>query len=453
MQDKNLELMERAPVPKAILKLALPTVFSSIVVLIYNLADTYFIGLLDDMYQLGAVSLAYPIFTVVQAIGNVFGIGASPYISRCLGGKNYEEAKRTSAVAVYTSVLTTFAISAVYFLFHSSFLGILGTSENTYAPTKAYLDVVVALGFLMTLQIVLPSFLRAEGKSKESMIGMVLGTVTNIILDPIFILKLNMGAGGAAWATMIGNGVAVVYFLFVYFKMKTNVSARFRDFKPSIRIYTEVLKIGIPASIGQILMGFTNVIFNNLAAGYGDHVITGYGVAGKLIFITIVIVNGYTSGYMPFAGYNLGADNVKRVKTAFKFTLLSSTALCLVLLVPFLGLARPFVSAFTSVPEAIDAGVLFLQMQALCLPFLGLQYTMMSTLQVLGKATRALIINVGRQTVFFFPLLYLLNKWFQFPGLVASNPVADIFTTLVAAVLAISSLRKLRNMGGKSDNG
>lgn len=443
MQDKNLELMEKAPVPKAILALALPTVFSSIVTLLYNLADTYFIGLLDDMYQLGAVSLAYPIFTVVQAIGNIFGIGAAPFISRSLGAGKQDDAKKASAISAYTAVIVTFVVAIVYFMFHSSFLGILGTSPDTYGPTKDYLDVIVALGFLMTLQIVLPSFLRAEGKVKQAVIGMIIGTVANIILDPIFILVLHLGAGGAAWATMLGNGMAVIYFLFVYLKGKTTVSIRFRDFKPSAKIYKEVLKIGIPASLGQVLMGVTNIFFNNLAAGYGDHVISGYGVAGKMIFIAITIVSGYTSGYMPFAGYNLGAGQTKRMKSAFKFTGLTSTVVCLVLLIPFFALARPFMGIFTSVPEAIDAGVLFLNMYAICLPFLGIQFTLMSTLQVLGKATRALIISIGRQTVFFFPLLYLFNKWFQLKGLIAVNPVADVITTLVAGFLVITPLRKL----------
>lgn len=442
MEDKNLELMEKAPIPKAILSLALPTVFSSIVTLIYNLADTYFIGLLHDMYQLGAVSLAYPIFTVVQAIGNIFSIGAAPFISRSLGAQKYDDVKKASAVSAYTAVIVTFVITAAYFLFHSTFLGVLGTSADTYGPTRDYLDVIVALGFLMTLQIVLSAFLRAEGKVKESVIGLILGNVVNIILDPIFILRLGLGAGGAAWATMIGNAASVVFFLFIFLKRKPHVSIRFKDFKPSMSIYKEVLKIGIPASARQILMGVTNIFFNNLAADYGDYVIAGYGVAGKMIFIAIVIVNGYTSGYMPFAGYNLGANKPQRVKSALKFTLLSSTGLCVVLLIPFLGLARTFMGIFTPDPDAINAGVLFLNTYAICLVFLGIQFTMMSTLQVLGKATRALIINIGRQTLFFFPLLYLFNNLFQLKGLIAVNPIADVITTIVAAILAVGPLKK-----------
>lgn len=453
MQDKNLERMEKAPIPKAILSLALPTVFSSIVILIYNLADTYFIGLLDDMYQLGAVSLAYPIFTVVQAIGNIFAIGVAPYISRCLGSQAYDKAKKASSVAIYTSGIVTLILTAVYFLFHSQFLSMLGTDAHTLAPTKQYLDICVAFGIFMTFQTVMSSFLRAEGKVKYSVIGMVIGTVSNIILDPIFILKLNMGAGGAAWATIIGNAMSVIFFTIVYFNQKTIVSIRLRHFRPAKEIYAEVVRIGVPASAGQILMGVTNMVFNNLAVAYGDYVIPGYGVAGKLIFIAITIVNGYTSGYMPFAGYNFGAGNIKRVKSAFKFTLISSTILCLILLIPFLLIARAFISAFSSVPEVIDVGVLFLQMYAICLPFLGMQFTFMSTLQVLGKAFRAMIVTIGRQTVFFFPLVYLLNHFFGFYGLILTNSIADIIMTIVAILLVAAPLRTLiQSSGGNASH-
>jgi len=443
MQDKNLELMEKATVPRAILTLGLPTVFSSIMTLLYNLADTYFIGLMDNIYHLGAAHLAYPIFIVVQSIGNIFGIGASPYISRNLGAQEYDKVKRASAVSIFTSTLITFGLTAVYFLFHDGFLGLLGTSVNNYEPTRQYLDWIVGFGFLMTLQNVLSSYLRAEGKVRQAVIGMVIGMAANIVLDPIFILKLGMGAGGAAIATVIGNALSVVYFLVIYLGKKTNLSVRFKDFRPSKEIYKEVFKIGVPSSAGQLLMGITNAMFNNMAAGYGDHVISGYGTAGKLIYIVIIIVNGYTSGYMPFASYNLGAGKIKRMKDSFKFTLLSSTILGLVLVVPFVGLAKPFMSAFTSDTGAIDVGVLFLKIYAFCLPALGIQFTMMSTLQVLGKAARAMVVNIGRQTVFFLPVLYLLNYWFKLTGLIAVTPVADIITTVVAAILVAVPLKRL----------
>ncbi len=445
MQDKNIELMEKAPVHKAILTLALPTIFSSIATLLYNLADTYFVGLLDDVYQLGAVSLAYPVFIIMQAIGSIFGIGVAPYISRCLGAQNYDEVKKASSVTVYTSVIATFALTALYFLFRTPILSVLGTSEHTFMLTQKYLNVVVLFAVAMTLQTVLGSLLRAEGKAKHAVTEMVIGTIVNIILDPIFILPwgLNMGVVGAAIATIIGIVVADIYCLVVLLKGKSSISLKIKDFKPSKRIYIEVFKIGVPACAGQLLMSVTNAAFNNLAAGYGDHVISAYGVAGKMIYIALIVVNSYAGGYMPFAGYNLGANRIDRVTESFKFTLITSSILSVLLLVPFVGLAKPFMGAFTTDQPTIDAGILILKTWAVCIPFLGVQFTMMSTLQVFGLATRAMIVNIGRQSIFFFPFLYLFNSFGNLAALFMTNPVADIVTTIVAIFLVISPLRKL----------
>lgn len=215
MQDTNIELMENMPVQKAIFRLSIPTILSTIVSLLSNLTDIYFIGLLDDPVQLGAISLAFPVFLVMQAVGNVFGNGAPSYISRCLGGRRYNEVQKTSAVSVYMAVILTVIISALFFVFQTPILRLLGTSPDTLVPTKNYLTIIVAFGPVLTLQVIFPALLRAEGKIKEAVTGMVIGTVTNIILDPIFILFLGQKAAGAAWATIIGNALAIFFYLFI----------------------------------------------------------------------------------------------------------------------------------------------------------------------------------------------------------------------------------------------
>lgn len=213
MQDSNIaniELMENTPMPKAILRLAIPTVFSTVISIVYNLTDTYFIGLLDDPVQLGAISLAFPVFTFLQAIGNMFGLGAPSYISRCLGARKYEEVRKTSAVSVYVTVILTFILTLLVSFFMEPILRLIGTSSDTVGPTRDYLRPIAGFSIVLILQIILPALLRAEGKAKEAMIGMVIGTVLNIVLDPVFILLLDMGVAGAAWATIIGNFCAVV---------------------------------------------------------------------------------------------------------------------------------------------------------------------------------------------------------------------------------------------------
>ena len=448
MDTKNIELMERSSVPKAILTLSIPTLLSTIVSLLYNLTDTYFIGLLDDPIQLGAISLAFPVFMVIQAIGNVFGNGAPSYVSRCLGAGNQQEARRTGAVAAYVSVAATLVMTALCFVFLEPVLQVLGTSADTLGPTRQYVQIVLSFSVFMTLQSVLPALLRSEGRVKEAVIGMVIGTGLNIVLDPVFILLLHQGVAGAAWATIIGNIFAVVYYLSIYLRGKTSLSVFPRDFKPSRRILAEVLKIGLPSSVSQIIMSFSNIMMNNLASGYGDYVISAYGVAGKLTTMVFMITIGYISGYMPFAGYNYGAGKYRRMLSAMRFSLISGTGVCLVLLIPFLWLAPSFLRLFTSDPQIIDVGVQFLRAYAWVVPFMAIQMTVMCTFQAVGDGVRSMLLNLGRQLLFYIPFLYLFNHLWGLTGLLYAQTGADICVTILAVLIGLPLLRKLGKMQG-----
>lgn len=456
MQETNFDIMEKAPVSQAILKLSLPTVLSTIISLLYNLTDTYFIGLLDDPIQLSAIALAFPAFTIIQAIGNIFGNGAPAYISRCLGFKDYEEVRRVSAVSIYTSAGLTLVMTVLGFLFMDPILDALGTDGETFGTTREYLQVIAGFSIVMVLQVILPALLRAEGRVKEAVIGMVIGTVLNIILDPVFILLLGQGVSGAAWATIIGNICAVVFYIMVYLKSKTTLSILPRDFRPSTHIFKEVLKIGLPMSLAQIMISITTLIMNNLAAVYGYYVISSYGVASKLSVMVAMIMTGYVSGYMPFAGYNFGAGNFKRMLSAFRFTVLTGTGLCVVLMIPCVWLAPAYMRAFTSVPEIIDVGIYYLHATAFAMPLFGLEFTLMSTFQAMGKAVPAMIVNLGRQCLFYIPFLYLFNHLWQLDGLLYAQTGADYLTTLTALLLGIPLLLKLykeRAEEGKSNSG
>ncbi len=443
MQGTNIELLERSPVPQAILKLSIPTVLSNIVSLLYNLTDTYFIGLLDDPVQLGAISLAFPVFMLIQAIGNVFGNGAPSYISRCLGAKRYDEVKRTSAVSVYVSSAATIVIGIAIFAFMDPILHLLGTSQANIGPTRSYLQVIVAFAVVIILQVILSSMLRAVGKVKEAVIGIIIGTVLNIILDPVFILVLHQGVAGAAIATIIGNFVGVVYYIVVYIKGDIPLSIQLKDCRPSVRIFSEVLKIGLPNSVSVIIMSCSNIILNNLASDFGDHVVSAYGVSGKLIQMVFMIVVGYVTGYMPFAGYNYGAGNFKRMLSALKFTMLSGTGICLVLLIPFIWLSPNFVGAFTTDAQIIDVGVRFLRAQAWAVPIMAVQSTMMVTFQATGQAIRAMTVNMGRQLLYNIPFLFLFSRLWGLNGLLHAQMAADYCTVITAVLIGIPLLRSL----------
>lgn len=426
MRDSNIEVMEKMPIPSAILRLAIPTVFSTIISIIYNLTDTYFIGLLDDPIQLGAISLAFPVFTFLQAVGNMFGLGAPSYISRCLGAKKYDEVRKTSAVSIYVTVIITFVLTLLILIFMEPILSLIGTSSDTVSPTKNYLHIIVGFAVILILQIILPALLRAEGKAKEAMIGMVIGTVVNIVLDPVMILALHMGVAGAAWATVIGNFCAVVFYVVVYLKGNTSLSIQPKDFKPSLQIFKEVIKIGLPSTIAQTLSSIMLILFNNLAVGYGDQVISAYGVAVKMITMEFMIIFGYVQGYVPLAGYNFGAGNVKRMINGLKFTIVTGTGICLLFLIPFTVLAPTYMGAFTTNREIIEIGTLFLHAQAWAVPIMAIQTSLMSTFQATGQAMRALVINLGRQCLFYLPFLYLFNHLWGMNGLLHVQMASDL---------------------------
>ena len=443
MRDSNIEVMEKMPIPSAILRLAIPTVFSTIISIIYNLTDTYFIGLLDDPIQLGAISLAFPVFTFLQAVGNMFGLGAPSYISRCLGAKKYDEVRKTSAVSIYVTVIITFVLTLLILIFMEQILSLIGTSSDTVSPTKNYLHIIVGFAVILILQIILPALLRAEGKAKEAMIGMVIGTVVNIVLDPVMILALHMGVAGAAWATVIGNFCAVVFYVVVYLKGNTSLSIQPKDFKPSLQIFKEVIKIGLPSTIAQTLSSIMLILFNNLAVGYGDQVISAYGVAVKMITMEFMIIFGYVQGYVPLAGYNFGAGNVKRMINGLKFTIVTGTGICLLFLIPFTVLAPTYMGAFTTNREIIEIGTLFLHAQAWAVPIMAIQTSLMSTFQATGQAMRALVINLGRQCLFYLPFLYLFNHLWGMNGLLHVQMASDLATTIVAVLIGYPFFKKL----------
>lgn len=446
MQDSkiaNIELMENTPMPKAILRLAIPTVFSTVISIVYNLTDTYFIGLLDDPVQLGAISLAFPVFTFLQAIGNMFGLGAPSYISRCLGARKYEEVRKTSAVSVYVTAILTVVLTLLVSFFMEPILRLIGTSDDTVGPTRDYLRLIVGFSIVLILQIILPALLRAEGKAKEAMIGMVIGTVLNIVLDPVLILLLDMGVAGAAWATIIGNFCAVVFYIIVYLRGNTTLSIRPADFKPSMRIFKEVLKIGLPSTIAQTISSVAVILFNNVAAGYGDQVITAYGVAVKMITMEFMIVFGYVQGYVPLAGYNYGSGDIRRLLSGLKFTMLTGTIICLLFLIPFTVLAPAYIGAFTTNREIIDIGTQFLHAQAWAVPIIAIQTSLMSTFQATGQAVRAMVINLGRQCLFYLPFLYVSNRLWGMSGILYAQMASDLATTALAILFGVPFLKKL----------
>ncbi|WP_300716474.1 MATE family efflux transporter [uncultured Brachyspira sp.] len=451
MTDKKIDLFENYPVSKALITLALPTILGMLVNVFYNMVDTFFVGQTGDPNQVAAVSLCMPIYLLLMAFGNIFGIGGGSYISRKLGSKDYESVKKISSFSFYASIIVGFISMAVYLVFMNNILKISGASQNTYQFSKDYLMIVAFGAPFVVNQMAMGQIVRAEGSSKEAMIGMMMGTIINIILDPIMILYMNMGVAGAALATIIGNACSSIYYIHHILRKKSFLSIHFKDFSLH-RDYTfNIFAIGIPVSINNILMSASNILINNLTAVYGDNAVAGLGVAQRIFTLVILVFIGLSQGLQPFVGYNFASKNYKRMNAAIKISCIVSAAIGFLLLGLSLIFGRLAVAVFINNEEVIDYGIKFLVASYLIAPIIGFQFIFMSTFQALGKPIPSLILSISRQGIAFVPTILIGTKLFGVNGIIWAQPIADIVTVLIAAIMYIYIYRKMKREALKQE--
>jgi putative MATE family efflux protein len=444
MNNDSISLMERERPAVAIIRLALPMMLAMIAQMVYNMTDTFFIGQTGDPNMVAGISLAMPLFMVSQGVGNIFGVGASSYISRLLGARKGKEAKQTCSVAFWTTFGVGLVITGALFLFRKPFLRVSGTSEVTFPYADAYFSIINAFMAVSLLNIALSGQMRSEGATAKATKGMLIGIILNVILDPIFILVFDWGVAGAAWATIIGMAASTVYCCLHFVSGRSVLSIHPRDFKPSARLYAEILKIGIPAALANIAMTVCMIFRNRISASYGDFVIAGSGINQRVGSISFMLIMALAMGYQPFAGYNYGAKNIERLKAGFRITILYSTVLSLFFTITFAFFGRSIITLFIRDGDTIDAGTRLLYATLWSLPFVGIQMTMMVTFQALGKSLLATIVTLGRDFLFYLPLLFIFDSFWQFNGFMYCQPVADGLTTCVALLLSVRLFKQLK---------
>ncbi len=434
MEEKKL-IFEKVPVPKAVAKLALPTVMSMLVTILYNMVDTYFVGQTGDPNQVAAVSIATPAFFVLMALGNIFGIGGGSYISRLLGEGRPEKAKHVSSFSFYGAAAVGIALVGVFLLGMPFILKVIGSDEYTAGYAEEYLKWVTLGAPFITITAGLPNIVRSEGSAKAAMLGMMIGTVTNIILDPIMILTLRMGVAGAAIATVIGNCAALVYYVIYFLKSKTILSISPKDFRMSGGIASTVLAIGIPASINNLLMTASNILMNNLLKLYGPVPIAAMGIAFKAGSLIAMLQIGIAMGIQPLIGYNYGAHNFTRMKAVMRFALLCNLVIGTILSAVYLLFAGSIIGAFIPDAAVIETGARMLRSLMFAGPIIGVLFICMSSFQAMGKAGSALLLSVSRQGVVFAPVVILGNALFGLSGIIYAPPIADAFSIFMAIAL------------------
>lgn len=444
MDDKAaMNVFEKAPVRQAVLQNAIPAMAAMLMVLIYNLADTFFIGQTHNDILVAAVSLATPVFLIFMAVGMIFGVGGTSVISRALGEGKPEYAKKVCAFCMWSCVVLGIVLSAVFLLFMDQLLALIGASTDTWEPAKTYLTIVAFSGPFVLISNCYSNLIRAEGQATSAMMGQLLGNFLNIILDPVMILLFNWGIAGAAIATVIGNMAGAVYYILYFLRGKSALSIHIRDFSVKNGICTGVLAIGIPASLGSLLMSVSQIIVNAQMANYDDMALAGIGVAMKVTMITGMVCIGFAQGIQPLLGYCMGAKLEKRFKEIMRFSLVFALALSTIMTGLCYLFRSQIVGAFLTEPDAFDYAVRFTNILLTTSFIFGVFFVLNNALQAMGAAKPALVTNLSRQGIIYIPALFILQAGFGVIGLAWAQPVADLLSTLLVAVLYWRISRKL----------
>ena len=448
MDNSKTELFESMPIPKAVVTLSVPSVISSLVMVIYSLADTFFVGMMNDPVQNAAVTLAAPLLLAFNAVNNLFGIGSSSMMSRALGRKDYDTVYRSSAFGFYASLICSLLFSLLYGVLQSPILVMLGANAETIQATADYLFWTVLLGSAPSiLNVVLAYLVRAEGSSLHACIGTMCGCLLNIMLDPIFILPwgLNLGAAGAGCATCLSNTVACLYFFVLLFvkRGKTYVCIKPSMFRPSKQIVKGVCGVGIPASIQNLLNVTGMTILNNFTSAYGSDPVAAMGIAQRVNIVPFQIAMGFSQGIMPLISYNYTSGNIKRMKKTFMFTAKISLGFILAVMLTFVFAAEPIISMFMKNESIVAYGAAFQRGFCFALPFLCIDFLALGVFQSCGMGMKSFVFAVVRKIVLEIPALFVLNWLFPLYGLAYAQFVAELILGTIAVVVLVRMFRRL----------
>lgn len=444
--DDKVILFEQTPIPRAVAKLAFPTILSSLVMVIYNLADTYFVGMCNDAIENAAVTLAAPVLLAFNAVNNLFGVGSSSMMSRAMGTKDYETVYKSSAFGFYCALFSGVLFATLCGIFQNLLLRLLGADTNTMAATAGYVKWTVLFGAVPAiLNVVMAYMVRAEGSALHASLGTMSGCFLNILLDPVFILPwgLDMGAEGAGLATFLSNCVACLYFFVLIWKKRgrTFVCIHPRKFSLEKRIVWGICNVGIPASIQNLLNVTGMTILNNFTSSFGADAVAAMGITQKINMVPMNVAMGLSQGIMPLISYNYSSRNHKRMKGTLVFAVKVSLGFIAIVAVGYFVGAAQLTQLFMDNETIVAYGTKFLRGFCLGLPFLCMDFIAVGVFQAVGMGREALLFAIMRKIVLEIPALYILNFLFPLYGLAYAQLTAEVVLA-VAAVLVLARLFK-----------
>lgn len=447
--SKTLEkehLFASAPIGKSVISLAIPTVIAQLITVVYNMADTFFIGQLGDPNQIAAATLAMPIFMLLTAFANLFGIGGASMISRCLGSEEREKAKHTASFCIWAAVIVALCYGVAIILLMDTLLSLLGANKDTSAFCSSYIFWTVSIGAIPTvLNMELAHLIRSEGYSGQASIGVALGGVLNIILDPIFIFLFKLEITGAAIATMLSNVAATIYFFAFIFKIRksSTITPSLKYFIMSKGITGEVLSVGLPSFVMTLMSTLSNLTLNKMISDYSNEAVAGMGITKKIDLMAFAIAQGMTQGTLPLIGYNYSSGNHKRLLSALKILLTYCLIVAMGGMLLMLFGATPIIRCFINDATTVKYGKTFLQIICLACPTTALNFLAITIFQATGKKLKPLILSLLRKGGLDIPLMILFNSLIGVNGIAWATPLADVLALVVSLLLIIPYLKKL----------
>lgn len=457
--DKKRELFERTPVPKALATLAIPTIISQLISMIYNLADTFYIGLANDPSQTAASSVAFTLMFMLNCIPNLFGVGAGSLISRLLGEKKDKDAGGVASFAFYCTLIVTAIYSATVLVFMNQMLNFLGATSSSLPYAQQYAFWVVVIGGIpAALSMTMSHLLRSEGYASKASFGLGLGGVMNIILDPVFmflVFEPGNEIKGAAIATMLSNIITFVYYVAIYFKIrkKTVLSLSPRKALIPKRLVVPVLAVGIPSALGSFLACVSNIVINNLASSYstlyGDVPVASIGIAKKIDMLPMNVGFGLCQGMMPLVAYNFASGDHKRMREFSRVTRTAAMVFAGACILLFQLLATQICAIFNGHAETVAMSTDFLRILCLSVPFMLFNLQISFSFQAMGMGKQSLILSSLRQGVINIPLLFVMNHFFGLYGIVWTQLISDIITGIISYAVYHHSIGKLMSESNK----
>lgn len=454
MKDTNesaaaREIFETRPVPSALAKMAIPTIISQLITLVYNIADTWFIGQTNNPYMVAASSLVLTIFMMTTAIANLFGVGGGSLAVRLLGKKDEEEAKKVASFSIIMAAGASLMFSVVCLIFMNPMLRLLGASDHTIGFAKQYLLFVVVIGGLPTvLASTMSSMVRNIGHSREAGFGLGMGGILNVILDPIFmfvILPDGYQVMGAAIATMLSNMITFIYFILIYRRLSSHTILSLPRKLESIRSESRrsLFSVGIPAAMSLLLFDLTNMVINRLASGHGDIELAAMGIVLKVERLPLNIGIGICLGMTPLVAYNYAARNHKRMKQFFSAARLAGLVVSVCCVILYRICAPYIMRAFIADADTIRFGTDFLQARCFATPFMFLSFHMVHFMQAVDRGKISFYLAVIRQLCLNIPIVILMNYLLGMTGIVWTQMTADIINVIVSYIIYSKTTGKI----------